>query len=508
LIYADGANRTPDVSRKNTILVLGDQLNRQLGALALADPEQDRVLMIESRAMIEGRNYHRQRLHLVLTAMRRFAAELEQTGFEVDYVRSSSLQAGLEEHRAGAAPAALIATEPNSRRVAETLADCDVEMIRSNQFLCHKHVFAEWVGDRRQVRLEDFYRWQRKRLGYLMDGPEPAGGRWNFDSENRQPPPRGATWPEPVVSRLDETDREVLEELGEDGHGSDPVGIWATSRRAALARLNHFVEETLADFGPYEDAMLSENWHLAHSMLSPYLNLGLLLPGEVCDRVEEAYRAGKVTINSAEGLIRQVIGWREFVWGIYWLWPEQEEANELGHDRDVPPAWAGKAESSMACLADVLGCLDDRAWVHHIPRLMVLSNFANLYGIHPKKVLDWMRERYIDGADWVMAPNVIGMGLWADGGRMSTKPYVSGGGYINRMSDYCSTCRFDPRKRVGDDACPFTTLYWDFLDRNRGRLESNGRMGRQYHNLEQLGDLEQVAERADHVVRSIRDGRL
>jgi deoxyribodipyrimidine photolyase-related protein len=496
------------VSRKNTILVLGDQLNRKIGAVATADPEGDRILMIESRSMIEGRNYHRQRLHLVLTAMRRFAADLERAGFEVDYLRSSRLRAGLEEHTARARPAALIATEPNSRRVAQTLGDCGVEMVRSNQFLCHKDAFAEWVGDRQQLRLEDFYRWQRKRLDYLMDGYEPAGGRWNFDTENREPPPQGARWPEPVMSRLDGTDREVLDDLGGNGQGSDPTGLWATSRRAALSRLNHFVEEILADFGPYEDAMLRDNWHLAHSMLNPYLNLGLLLPGEVCDRVEEAYRSGRVSINSAEGFIRQVIGWREFVWGIYWLWPEQEEANELGHDRDIPPAWTGEAESSMTCLADVLGGLEERAWVHHIPRLMVLSNFANLYEIHPRNVLDWMRERYIDGADWVMAPNVMGMGLWADGGRMSTKPYVSGGGYINRMSDYCNTCRFDPRKRVGDDACPFTTLYWDFLERNRDRLESSGRMGRQYHNLDRLDDLDQIAERAEYVVCSIRDGGL
>jgi deoxyribodipyrimidine photolyase-related protein len=290
--------------------------------------------------------------------------------------------------------------------------------------------------------------------------------------------------------------------------GAEPVGLWATSRRAALARLNHFIDDVLPGFGPHEDAMLSGNWHLAHSMLSPYLNLGLILPSEVCDRVEEAYRQGRVPINSAEGMIRQVIGWGEFVSGIYWLWPEQETPNELGHHRDLPPSWTGTAETRMACLADVLAGLKQRAWVHHIPRLMILSNFANLYGIEPRQVRQWMRESYIDGADWVMGPNVMGMGLWADGGRMSTKPYVSGGAYINRMSDYCSGCEFDPRKRTEEDARPFTTLYWNFLPRHRERLEGSARMARQYSTLDRLDAIERVTDRASQVKISIGEGRL
>ncbi len=254
--------------------------------------------------------------------------------------------------------------------------------------------------------------------------------------------------------------------------------------------------------------MLAGNWHLAHSLLSPYLNLGLLMPDEVCDRVEEAYRAGGVPINSAEGFIRQVIGWREFVWGIYWLWPDQFDANVLGHRRRLPPAFTGEARTAMRCVQVTLDGLEERGWVHHIQRLMVLADFANLYGVHPARLRDWMRERFVDAADWVMGPNVMGMGMWADGGRMSTKPYVSGGAYINRMSDYCGACRFDPRQRTGDDACPFTTLYWDFLDRHRSRLEGNHRMARQYATLDRLGDLEDVRQRAAEVVEAVRSGRL
>ena len=341
-----------------------------------------------------------------------------------------------------------------------------------------------------------------------MDGDEPAGEKWNYDHENREPPPADGRWPNPLMSRLDTLDREVLEDIPDGSPGADPVGLWATSRRAALARLNHFVDEVLPGFGPHEDAMLSDNWHLAHSLLSPYLNLGLILPHEVCDRVEEAYRNDLVPINSAEGMIRQVIGWREFVWGIYWLWPDQEHANTLSHQRELPPTFTGEAATDMHCLATTLADLWERGWVHHIQRLMVLSNFANLYGADPQAVRRWMREMYIDGADWVMGPNVMGMGLWADGGRMSTKPYVSGGAYISRMSDYCGDCRFDPAERTGDRACPFTTLYWDFLARNRDILEGNARMARQYHTLDRLDDLDEVRSRADEVVEAAHLGNL
>ena len=264
----------------------------------------------------------------------------------------------------------------------------------------------------------------------------------------------------------------------------------------------------LPRFGPHEDALTEHSWHLAHSLLSPYLNLGLLLPGEVCDAVEAAYRAGRVPINSAEGMIRQIIGWREFVWGISWLWPEQAQANVLGNDRALPPAYLGSATTEMRCVQTALDGLEQRAWVHHIQRLMVLSNFANLYGARPQDVREWMRERYVDGADWVMGPNVMGMGMWADGGSMSTKPYVSGGAYINRMSDHCGQCRFDPTRRTGPDACPFTTLYWDFLDRHEDLLRGNARMARQYATLDRLADIEALRARAGDVIAGIAAGRL
>ena len=490
-----------------TVLVFGDQLNRRIGALARAEPDDTRVLLVESTALLES-GHHVQRNHFVVTAMRRFAAELADAGFEVDRRRAPSVRAGVRAHVDEHDPAALVATEPNSRAARALCADLDVDQVRSDQFLCHHDDFAEWAEGRNHLRMEDFYRWTRARLGYLMDGDRPAGGRWNLDSDNREPPPDDPSiFTAPVTSRLDDLDEEVLASLPET-HGEPPTGLWATSRRAALVRLRRFVDDELTRFGPYEDAMTSGSWSLAHSVLSPYLNNGLLLPGEVCDAVEERYRAGDVPLNSAEGFVRQVIGWREYVWGLYWLWPDHVEANELDHRRHVPPAFTGDADTEMACLADTLDGLRRRAWVHHIPRLMVLSNLSNLYGVHPRAVMRWMSDTYIDGAEWVMVPNVMGMGLWADGGRMATKPYVSGGAYIDRMSDYCRGCRYDPRARVGDDACPFTTLYWDFLARHRDRLSGNNRMARPLANLDRLGDLDEVRSRARTVVRGLREGRI
>ncbi len=491
-----------------TVLVFGDQLNRRIGALAAADPGSVRVLLVESEQLL-GLGRHVQRNHLVIAAMRRFATELEGAGYEVDLRRAATLRDGIRSHIDDHHPDAVTATEPNSRRARDLCDDMGIQQVRSNQFLCHHAEFENWAEGQKSLRMETFYRWTRNRLGYLMEGEgAPVEGRWNFDEDNREPPPDDVSiFSHPPLSRLDDLDAEVLSSLPQT-HGDEPIGIWATSRRAALARLDHFVDNELARFGPFEDAMTSQSWSLAHSVLSPYLNLGLLMPDEVCDRVEAAYRNGDVPISSAEGFIRQVIGWREYVWGLYWLWPDHIESNVLDHRRHIPPAFTGDARTDMACLADTLDGLRARAWVHHIPRLMILSNLANLYGVEPRRLMDWMLGQYIDGAEWVMVPNVMGMGLWADGGRMATKPYISGGAYINRMSDYCSTCAFNPRNRVGEDACPFTTLYWDFLDRHRERLGSNHRMARPLANLDRLSDLEEVRDRAAFVKRGLSDGRI
>ncbi len=502
-----------------TIWVLGDQLNRRLGALAEADPTTHRILMVESLGKLTSKRWHRQRAHFVVAAMRRFAGELADAGFDVDYRRAPSLRQGFDEHRAEFEPDDVIATEPASWDGLELLRTLDVTTVRSNQFLCHYEQFATWADGKKSFKMEDFYRWQRTRLGYLMDHDgEPAGGRWNFDDENRERPPKGDTnpWAAPQTSQLDDVDREVSADLeraaaehGVELWGAEPDGTWATSRRAALSRLRHFVDDVLPQFGPHEDAMVRRSWHLAHSVLSPYLNVGLLLPGEVCDAVQEAYDAGDVPINSAEGFIRQVIGWREYVWGVYWLWmPDYRSNNVLGADRPVPPAFTGATDTEMACVSACIETLHDKAYNHHIQRLMVLGNLAMLHGVDPWAMTDWMWSSFIDGAEWVMLPNVIGMSQWADGGKMATKPYAAGGNYIDKMSDYCGDCRYDRTQRVGDDACPFTTLYWDFLDRHHDRLVKNPRIARQVRASERLSDLPAVRERAVEVRRLLDDGKL
>ena len=316
-------------SRTRTVWVFGDQLNRRIVALAEADPRDTRVLLVESEALLRS-NQHIQRLHLVVAAMRRFGAELTESGFEVDLRRAETLRAGVRAHIEEYQPDAVVATEPNARAARALCARFGVAQLRSDQFLCHPDVFARWADGRSAWRLEEFHRWQRTRLGYLMDDDGPAEGRWNFDHDDRKPPPSDPSiFSRPPLSTLDRLDEEVLASLP-GAQGQRPTGLWATSRGEALERLRHFLDHALVHFGTYEDAMTRRSWSLAHSMLSPYLNLGLLLPGEVCDAVEARYRAGEVPINSAEGFIRQVIGWREYVWDQCWLRPELAQVNVLG----------------------------------------------------------------------------------------------------------------------------------------------------------------------------------
>lgn len=494
-----------------TVWVLGDQLNRRIGAMADARPGEDRVLLVESRAKLDGHR-HRQRTHLVVAALRRFAAELAAAGFEVDLRPAPTLAAGLAAHRREHRPDEVVATEANSYAGRQLLEREGVSSVASNQFLCHPSEFAEWAEGRsgRRLRMEDFYRWQRTRLGYLMDGDQPAGGRWNFDDQNREPPPKvGNPWPDPVRSALDDVDRAVLDTIGPNGFGADPEGWWPTSRRQALARLRHAVEVVLPLFGPHEDVIVERSWHVAHSLLSPALNIGLLLPGEVADAAEVAYREGRVPMASAEGFVRQVIGWREYVWGTYWrAMPGYGERNALRAHAPLPVAFTDATRTDMRCVSHAVQGLHDRGWLHHIQRLMVIANLCTLAGVEPREVVPWMTDSFVDGDEWVMLPNLIGMGLHADGGEMATKPYVSGGRYLDRMTDHCKACRYNPTKRVGDDACPYTTLYWDFLDRHRARFAKNARTAQAVKGLDRLSDLAAVRTRADEVRRGLVDGTI
>ena len=504
-------------SRLPTVWVLGDQLHRRVGALRDREPGDCRILLVESELKLTSKRWHRQRLHLVLSAMRHFAAELSAEGFEVDHRRSPSFVQGYREHCADFDVDRVIVMEPMSWDMTELLGRLrtsgQVQTIRNEQFFCHPDEFTSWAASRKGFKMEDFYRWQRERFGVLMDGGAPVGGRWNFDHDNREKPPKdGRSWPAITRFDIDEIDTEVInvvEALDGDVWGSGPDGTWPVTRDQALIRMEEFIAYGLEPFGPHEDAMLAAEWKLAHSVLSSCMNLGLLHPTEVVDAAEAAFRERDLPLNSVEGFIRQVLGWREYVWCVYWRWmPDYRSRNQLGANRPVPPAFTGEATTEMACVSTAVGHLEAHGYAHHIERLMVFGNLALTSGVDPWAMTEWMWASFVDGAEWVMLPNVIGMALHADGGMMATKPYASGGAYINKMSDSCRECRFNPKQRTGDDACPFTTLYWDFLARNADEFSNNHRMGQQLAGMRRLSDLDAVRDRAAEVLDALDAGSL
>ncbi|MEV7320876.1 cryptochrome/photolyase family protein [Streptomyces sp. NPDC093970] len=483
--------------------LFGDQLGPHF--LAAGDGGPDRaapLVMIEARSVFRRRRFHRAKAHLVLSAMRHRAAEL---GDRVRYVRAETYREGLAR---AVGEGAVTVHHPTSRAaLALVSALPDVTVLPARGFLVPHEDFRAWADGHggQRLRQEDFYRWVRRGHGILMDGAAPAGGRWNHDHDNREPPPKGARTlgaPAPYRPREDEVDEEVRHDLDrwerEDGVrfvGRDGPRLFPATRREALAALNRFVERRLAGFGPYEDAVLTADPVLSHSLLSSSLNLGLLDPLECVARAESAWRAGTAPVNSVEGFVRQVAGWREYVWQLYWYFGEDyRRRNALGH-RAPLPEWFLELDADAVtahCLATVLAQVRDTGWTHHIPRLMLLGSHALQRGWDPAAVTDWFHRCFVDGYDWVMLPNVVGMSQYADGGRMTTKPYTSGGAYVHRMSDLCGPCAYRPTDRVGDRACPFTAGYWSFLHRHRARLADNPRMARAVQGLDRLHDLDEL----------------
>jgi len=495
---------------RDSVWVLGDQLDARHPGLLDTAASRPCVLMIESEALLCSRRWHRQRLHLVLTAMRRYAAELRQRGFEVDYRRAASFEAGLTAHRAQWRPRKVLAAEPMSHGMRKRLEGWGVELLRHERFLCHYRDFASWAERQHGLRMDSFYRMRRKATGYLMRAGEPEGGAFSFDTANREPASRAPdNWPAAQCDALDALDHEVLATLPAAAFGAAPDGTWATTRAGALRRLAHFVAVGLPRFGPHQDVMLHDSWHLAHSLLSPYLNLGLLHPREVCDAVQTAYTQGRVPLASAEGFLRQVLGWREYVWGCYWHFgPEYAHVDSLHASRPLLPLYTEPQRTHMQCVQDALASIEQRAYAHHIQRLMVLGNLALLAGVKPRALSDYMQVSFIDGGEWVMWPNVMGMALYADGGRMSTKPYAAGGAYIHRMSNACTRCRYNPKVRLGEDACPFTSLYWAFFARHREQFEDNPRLRNVLQGMGRLRDLNDTIAHADETLRGLSKGEV
>lgn len=500
-------------ARKTTVWVWGDQLNRDLVHLRHRDPLDTRVLMVISEKKLSERAWHTQKLHLILTAMQTFASELAADGFDVDLRRAPDLATGFHAHLDTFHPADVVAMEPASLTGVHTLTRLGVEMVDNDHFLCHWRTFDAFKTARKRTTMEDFYQWRRTQTGILMDGDVPAGGTFNHDRDNRKSPDKNlatrAEMTPPVVSDLAAPDAAYDKWLPETvtQFGDAPTGVWATSREQALARLNRFISDVLPKFGDHQDAMVFDAWHLNHALLSHALNLGLLHPREVVDAATDAYTSGHAPINAVEGFVRQILGWREYIWGMYrTLGPTYAKSNALNATEPLPILFH-TGDTKMRCVTDALTSVNRHAYAHHIQRLMVLANLATLAGVNPQAFTDWMHGAFIDAYDWVMVPNVIGMGTFADGGIIATKPYVSGGAYIDKMSqDYCKPCAYDRTKRVGDDACPFTTLYWDFLHRNQDTLRSNHRLFQPYANLNRLTDVDAVMDRAKTVIAGLRDG--
>jgi len=488
-------------------VVLGDQLTPGISALADGDRQRDVVLMAEVADETGYVRHHKKKIAFFFAAMRGFADALRAEGWRVDYVKlddpgnTGSLTGEVARAVRRHQPQGIVTTAASEHRVVAlqdewaSAAGRPVDVREDGRFLCSRAEFRDWASGRKQLRMEYFYRDMRRRTGLLMDGDKPVGGQWNFDHENRKPARADLFMPRPLTFEPDARTAAVLDlvEKRFGNHFGDlrPFGFPVT-RDGARKAAAHFVSRMLPHFGDYQDAMLRGESFMYHSVLSPLLNVGLLDPLELCRLAEAAFHDGRAPLNAVEGFIRQVIGWREFVRGIYWFaGPSYTGLNALGATRSLPSMyWTG--ETDMACMQAVISQTREHAYAHHIQRLMVTGNFALLSGIDPHEVHEWYLAVYADALEWVEAPNTIGMSQFADGGLVASKPYASSGAYIDRMSDYCGSCRYKVKKRTGPDACPFNALYWDFLARHRERFRSNPRMAQMYRTYDRFAEEDRV----------------
>ena len=494
--------------------VLGDQLSRDVSSLEDLDAARDVVLLAEVSDETTYVRHHPKKIAFILSAMRHFAAALTAEGVAVDYVtlddpdNTSSFRGEMARAVARHGATRVVVTEPGEYRVR---ADMDtwpaavgvpVEIRDDTRFLCTHAEFDDWAAGRKQLRMELFYRHMRQRTGVLMTGErEPVGGRWNFDADNRRRLPDGLKPPAPHRVVPDDTTRAVLDLVrtrfcGRHIGALEPFWFAVTTAEAEAA-FERFVEQALPLFGDYQDAMKQGEPTLYHAVISLYLNIGLLSPKAVIARVERAYRDGDAPLNAVEGFIRQVLGWREYVRGIYWrAMPAYAATNALAAHRPLPSLyWTG--ETDLNCLRQSIEQTWQEAYAHHIQRLMILGNFALLIGAEPKEVCAWYLIVYADAFEWVELPNTHGMALFADGGVMASKPYAASGAYIDRMSDYCRHCAYDVRQKTGPKACPFNSLYWNFLIENRDRLDRNQRLTMVYRTLDRMTPERVTTIRAD-----------
>jgi len=488
--------------------ILGDQLDRRIAALHDLDTACDVVFGCEVAEEATYVRHHKQKIAFLFAAMRHFFAALAEEGVTVDYRRYGAhdnfleaLCAAVREHGAER----VVVTEPGEWRVLAGMRGWEgrlgipVEIRDDDRFFASRADFRRFARGRKSLRMEHFYRDLRRQTGILMDNGEPVGGRWNFDTENRKALPRDAVLPALPAFAPDGVTQDAIDLVQErfgNHFGSLDGFNWPVTRQGALAALDDFITNRLASFGDYQDAMAAGEPFLHHSLLSPLMNCGLLSPREVCARAEAAWRDGSAPLNAVEGFIRQILGWREFIRGVYWLkMPDYRDTNALHAERPLPDFyWTG--ETDMLCLAEAIGQTRDHAYAHHIQRLMVTGNFALLTGVRPAEIEEWYLIVYVDAYEWVELPNVHGMAVFADGGVFASKPYAASGAYIDRMSDYCGRCAYDVKAKEGGKACPFNYLYWHFLMENEERLRGNQRVAMVYRTLDKMSGKRRDAIRA------------
>ena len=474
-------------------LILGDQLSESIASLKGLDKENDTVMLCEVMEEATYVPHHPKKIAFLFSAMRHFAASLEAQGVKVRYVKldvdapiASSFTSEVMRAVKELNPSQLLMTEPGEHRVLDMMKawksslSIPVEIRTDTRFLATHTEFAVWAKGKKQLRMEFFYREMRKKYAILMESDgKPTGGEWNYDKENRKPPKSGMTSPPRISHKKSAITIEVLRLV--KNHFSHHFGTlepfhYAVTRAQAMLELDHFILHLLPNFGDYQDAMVAGEPYLYHSLNSSYLNAGLLLPLEICQMAEGAYRTGKAPLNAVEGFIRQILGWREYIRGIYWhFMPEYAERNTLNASRPLPEFY-WTANTDMFCLAETIRHTRDHAYSHHIQRLMITGNFALLAGLDVKQVQEWYLAVYSDAYEWVEMPNTLGMSLFGDGEVVASKPYAASGKYIHRMSNYCQQCKYDPDEMTGEKACPFNALYWDFLVRHQDKFRGNPRM--------------------------------
>ncbi len=506
-------------------LVLGDQLSMTLPSLSDIG-KNDVILMCEVMAEAEYVPHHPKKIAFLFTAMRHFAQELQAQGLTVRYVtlddpaNTQSFEGEVARACTETGAKHIVVTEPGEYRLLEIFKSWPqklgtaVDIRTDTRFLCTVDEFRHWAGGRKQYRMEYFYREMRKKHSILIEkGDKPTGGQWNFDKENRKSPPRGLTSPPRISHPKDRITKDVLKMVRErfsQNFGTLEPFHYAVTRAQALQELEHFIDTLLPHFGDYQDAMMLGEPYLYHSLISSYLNAGLLLPLEICVRAEHAYRAGKAPLNAAEGFIRQVLGWREYVRGIYWLhMPEYGEMNYFNARRPLPEFY-WTAKTNMRCISEAVIHTRDHAYSHHIQRLMVTGNFALLAGLDVKEVQAWYLAVYSDAYEWVEMPNTLGMALFGDGGIMGSKPYAASGKYISKMSNFCTRCPYNPQDTTGDNACPFNALYWDFMARNADKLKDNHRLPFVYSTWDKFGVDKQndIRRKARQILDDMQNSRL